>query len=115
MKRLTSIILALAVTISCLCYSPVRNTAAKTKTINDYLTTSFDVYRVYQVKGQNEFDDLYKEKELFPAVEEPYMVEGSAGMAGVTNTITAKTDGCLLLKVEKGDFLRGLNIVDISV
>lgn len=113
MRRLASIVLTLAIVVGCVAYTPASKTAAKTKTISDYMSASFDVYKAYLVKSQLEFDDIYKENELVAAVEEPYYVEG-VGANGVTNTFTAKADGCLLFKVEKGDFLRGLEIVDVT-
>ena len=115
MRRLTSIVLVLALVIGCVAYSPTGKASAKTKTISDYMSASFDVYKAYLVKSQLEFDEIYKANELVAAVDEPYNIEAvGGGVSGVTNTFTAKTDGCLLFKVEKGDFLRGLEIVDVT-
>ena len=88
-KNLVTILTILAIVITAYNY-PVN---AKTKTIDDYMSASFDVSKVAIVKTYKEFVDSINAGTVKPTVEEIM----TSKTDGVINTFEMKEDGCIII------------------
>lgn len=90
MKKAKALIILVLILSLAIFTIPVSAKAKKSEKINNYLTTSFDVYNVPIVNSLIEFNELMKEGGIKPSIEDN---------SGATNlySIKAKANGCLII------------------
>lgn len=89
MKKITALVLLVAL-ISALMVTPA-SAKSKTSEIDDYISATFDVYNVPLVASTIEFQEGIDDGSIKPAITDNTTNR-------ISYTITAKNDGCLLIK-----------------